>query len=220
MMSFDIARAAVRSVCPRACRGATVLLAGAMMLAGPANAGQSLESLLWKGAAATTLALAAATNPLGADGVTAEVGGGNRIAVVGIGARWDWNEDLLDVFGWKVDSYWKLEFFRWQSLRNREQSGTSLTAGLVPVFRFVDKDSRFRPYVDVGVGIAVFSASRFEGRQFGSNFQFTDVFGFGGHFGQHNQWKLGYKFQHYSNGSVKIPNKGINFHFLSLSYLY
>ncbi len=221
-MSFDFTKAAMRSLCfGWSRRASVVLLVGSLLLTGTAQAGQQpLESLMWKSAVATTAALIAITNPLEADGMLAEVGGGDHINVVRIGARWDWKEDLLDVFGWKVDSYWKLEFSRWQSTRDASQEGVSVTAGLIPMFRFVDKQNHFRPYIDVGVGVNVFSVSRLEDHQFGSNFQFSDVLGFGAHFGNRNQWELGYKFQHYSNGSVRVPNKGINFNFLTLSYMY
>ncbi|NOX76214.1 MAG: acyloxyacyl hydrolase [Gammaproteobacteria bacterium] len=222
MVSLDVARAAVRSLCfgrPR--QVSLVLLVGGLLLTGGVvQAAQPIESFVWKAAVATTAVLIATTNPLEADGMLAEVGGGDHINVVRIGARWDWKEDLLDVFGWKVDTYWQLEFSKWQSTRDASQDGSSVTAGLIPVFRFVGKQNRFRPYIDVGVGVNVFSVSRLEDHQFGSNFQFSDVFGFGVHFGNRNQWELGYKFQHYSNGSVRVPNKGINFSFLTLSYMY
>ena len=37
-------------------------------------------------------------------------------------------------------------------------------------------------------------------------------------FGSHQQYEAGYRFQHISNGGIKEPNPGINFHQLYLQY--
>ncbi len=185
-----------------------------------AHANQPFESFLWKTSAATTAALIATTNPLGADRMSSEVGGGDHVYVIRVGAEWDWRDDLMEVFGWQLSSYWQLDFSKWQSTRDASQTGANVTVGLVPMFRFSGSEGYYQPYLDVGVGVSVFSVSRLEDHQFGSNFQFSSLFGVGINFGNRNQWGLGYKFQHYSNGSVRVPNKGINFNFITLSYKY
>ncbi len=184
------------------------------------HAGQPLESLVWKMSVATTAALIATTNPLKARGMTTEIGGGDHVSVVRAGAQWDWNDDLLEVFGWNVSSYWQLDFSRWQSTRDSSQTGVNMTVGFTPMFRFTGKEGYVQPYVDVGVGISLFTVSSFQEHEFGSNFQFADMLGIGANIGKRNQWGFAYKFQHYSNGSVRVPNKGINFHFLTLTYQY
>ncbi|MCF6336419.1 MAG: acyloxyacyl hydrolase [Gammaproteobacteria bacterium] len=169
---------------------------------------------------ATTAALIATTNPLKARGMTTEIGGGDHVSVVRAGAQWDWNDDLLEVFGWNVSSYWQLDFSRWQSTLDASQTGVNMTVGLTPMFRFTGKKGYVQPYLDVGVGVNLFTVSRFQEHEFGSNFQFSDQFSVGANIGKRNQWGFAYKFQHYSNGSVRVPNKGINFHFLTLTYQY
>jgi lipid A 3-O-deacylase len=184
------------------------------------HANQPVESFLWKASAATTAVLIATTNPLKADRMSSEMGGGEQVFVIRAGAEWDWNEGLMEVFGWKLSSYWQLDFSKWQSTRDASQDGANVTVGLTPMFRFTGKKGYYQPYVDVGVGIYLFTVSQLEDHEFGSNFQFSDMFGVGMHFGKRNQWGLGYKFQHYSNGSVRVPNHGINFNFITLSYKY
>ena len=186
----------------------------------PAYANQPLESFMWKASAAATAVLIAKTNPLKADRMSLETGGGDHFYIIRAGAEWDWNDNLLNVYGWNVDSYWQLDFSKWQSTRDASQSGANVTVGLTPMFRFTGSKGYVQPYLDVGVGVYLFTDSTLEDHEFGSNFQFSDLFRVGALIGNRNQWGIGYKFQHYSNGSVREPNKGINFHFITLSYKY
>lgn len=188
--------------------------------AGQAQANQPVESALWKASAAVTAALIAVTNPIKADRISAEAGGGEHVYVLRVGAEWDWNDDLLELYGWKLSNYWKLDFSKWQSTRDASQAGANVTVDLTPVFRFTGEIGGIESYADVGVGVALFSVSRLEDHEFGSNFQFSSQFALGTRFGERNQWAVGYKFQHYSNGSVREGNHGINFNFLTLSYKY
>lgn len=190
------------------------------LLVPQANANQPVESFLWKASAAASAVLIATTNPIQADRISMELGGGEHVNVVRVGAEWDWNDDLMTVFGWDLSTYWQLEFSRWQSTRDASQDGANVTAGLIPMFRFTGNKGYFQPYLDVGVGISFFTVSQLEDHEFGSNFQFTDLFVLGARFGKRHQWALSYKFQHYSNGAVRVPNQGINFNFLTLSYKY
>ncbi len=175
---------------------------------------------MWKSSAAATAALIATTNPLKTDRMSLEIGGGDHFYVTRAGAEWNWNDDLMQVFGWNLSSYWQLDFSKWQSTVDASQDGANVTVGLTPMFRFTGSKGYYQTYVDVGVGVYLFTHSQLKDHEFGSNFQFTDLFGVGTHFGNRNQWGLGYKFQHYSNGSVRVPNKGINFNFITLSYKY
>lgn len=149
-----------------------------------------------------------------------EVGGGEHVYVIRAGATWDWNDDLMQLFGWNLSTYWQLDFSKWQSTRDASQDGANVTVGLIPIFRFTGNKGYFQPYLDVGVGVYLFTVSQLEDHEFGSNFQFSDLFSVGAHFGKRHQWSVGYKFQHYSNGSVRVPNHGINFNFVTLSYDY
>lgn len=152
--------------------------------------------------------------------MSSELGGGEHMNVARVGAQWDWNDNLMTVFGWRLDSYWQLDFSKWQSTRDSSQDGAVVTAGFTPMFRFTGNKGSVQPYLDVGVGVYVFSVSSIEDHEFGSNFQFSDMFSVGANFGKRYQWGVGYKFQHYSNGSVRVPNHGINFHLMTLSYEY
>lgn len=175
---------------------------------------------MWKTSATMTAALIIITNPVKADRVSMEIGGGEHVYVTRVGVEWDWKDDVMDVFGWNLGTHWQLDFSKWQSTRDSSQDGANVTLGLTPVFRFTGNKGYIQPYFDVGVGVYLFSVSHLEDHEFGSNFQFSDRLGVGMFMGARKQWGLGYKFQHYSNGSTRVPNTGINFHLLTLSYKY
>ena len=198
------------------------LLALSLMLVGlgQAQAGQPAESLAWKTAVAITATLIYATNPVGADRMTVEGGGGEDVGVLRIGAQWDWNDDLLELWGYSLSTYWQFDYSKWQSTKDSSQRGANNTLGLSPVFRFTRKTGSVRPYLDTSVGVYLFSSTQVNGSNFGDAFQFSDMLGLGLLVGKRQQWGLGYKFQHYSNGSTALPNNGINFHFLTVSYEY
>jgi len=185
-----------------------------------AQASDPIESTVWKAAVTTTAVLIATTNPLKARSMSMEIGSGDRVYVVRGGAQWDWNDDLMEVFGWTLSSYWQFDISRWQSTVDLSQEGVNMTVGFTPMFRFTGKKGYVQPFLDVGVGVYLFTVSSFQEYEFGSNFQFSDVVSVGANVGKRNQWGFAYKFQHYSNGSVRVPNEGINFHFLTMTYKY
>ena len=81
------------------------------------------------------------------------------------------------------------------------------------MFRLAQKNvSGVLPYLEGGfIGLHLISPTFiYTGRKFGSAFQFGNHIGFGVRFGEHRQFDLGYRFQHMSNGGIKMPNQGIN----------
>lgn len=190
--------------------------------ANEAQARTKFESFMWKSAVAASIALIAVTNPANTDAVTLEQGvdGDGDFEVTRVGLQWDWNDNLLELYDWKLNSYWQLEFSKWQGTYDSAQEAANVTAGIIPMFRFIGKPGYTQAFVDVGVGISLFTDSKLGGHEFGSNFQFTDILAAGVNVGKRNQWGFAYKFEHYSNGSVRPPNSGINFHALTLTYRY
>lgn len=187
---------------------------------GQAQAAQPIGSWAWKTASAITISLFYATNITGADRMTFEFGNGENVNAARIGAQWDWNDDLLEVFGFNLGTYWQFDYTKWQSTLDSSQDGANNTLGLTPVFRFTQQFGSTKVYVDTSLGVYLFSSTQVNDSKFGANFQFSDSLAMGAYFGKKNQWTAGYKFQHYSNGSVKLPNNGINLNFLTVSYKY
>jgi len=102
-----------------------------------------------------------------------------------------------------LGGYWDATYSYWQGRKNTSRH--SLSTSPVLVYEF--NGERFNPYIEGGIGVALFSSTRVEGQRLGSAFQFEDRLGAGVRFaGQ----ELGVRVWHYSNGSLKSPNDGIN----------
>ena len=92
-------------------------------------------------------------------------------------------------------------------------------AGLTPVL----EARRLIPLgtigVNMGIGAHLLSATRFDGNDLGSAFQFGDHVGINWQ-STAGRWALGYRFQHLSNAGIAPPNEGVNFHVLHVSWRY
>jgi len=178
------------------------------------------ESNAWKVAIASSLSLIYITNGLHADRMILESGGGESVYILRAGAQWDWEEDILEFLGFNLGAYLQFDYAKWQSTKDSSQEGANNSIGFTPVFRFTRHTDWATIYLETSIGMALVATTHINNNQFGSNFQFTDSLSIGGMFGARRQWGVGYKYYHMSNNSIKLPNNGINFHLLSLSYEY
>ena len=192
-----------------------------LFVSGQSQAGATkYESNSWKVAIASSLSLIYITNGLKADRMIFETGGGEGVNIVRAGAQWDWEEDILEFLGFSLDAYLQFDYAKWQSTKDSSQVGANNSIGFTPVFRFIRRTDWATIYLDTSIGVALVSSTQINDNGFGSNFQFTDSLSVGAFFGNRRQWGVGYKYNHMSNNSIKLPNNGINFHLLSISYEY
>jgi lipid A 3-O-deacylase len=155
------------------------------------------------------------------DSVSLEIGTGNRTRLTRAGMQWAWERQWRNSDGTHVGGYWDLTLAQWQSSRYRNQPGNKhlLTAiGITPVFRF-QNDSLAGLYGEAGIGLHhLFDLYDNNGRQLSTNFEFASHVGVGYVF--QNSLDIGVKIQHFSNGSIKKPNNGVNFIVLRTSYRF
>ncbi len=176
--------------------------------------------------ALAVLALAFPVAAAAVDGVSFEYGKSSSsnadVKSYRVGLQWDWKTRWLDTGGWHLGGYWDLNLGQWDN-NSAAKTNSSLTdIGLTPVIRFQQNNpAGVSPYAEVGIGVHLLSASSVsEQRKFGSGFQFGDHLGVGLRFGDKGRYDLGYRYQHLSNGGLKDPNQGINFHQLRLQYRF
>lgn len=189
-------------------------------LAADSDEQASTEALLWQSIVAATLTLFVVTNPLEMDRVILEMGEGNDVALVRLGMQHEWKNNLLQFWGNTLHLYWQADYAKWQSNLDSKQTGANNSFGVVPMFRFTRPIGSAMAYLDMGVGAYAVSTSKINDRNLGTNFQFGDQLTFGGMWGVRQQWGVGYRYWHLSNNSLQLPNNGINFHLLSLTYRY
>jgi len=115
----------------------------------------------------------------------------------------DFASHWLESSSGHLGGYWDFTYSYWQGRKNKSRH--SLSASPVLVYEF--NGTHFRPYIEAGIGLALFSATRVEKQRLGTAFQFEDRVGIGLRFAQQ---EVGLRYWHYSNGSLKSPNDGID----------
>lgn len=76
------------------------------------------------------------------------------------------------------------------------------------------------PFAEVGLGPYWVSRSVPYDRRLSTAFQFGSFAGVGLHLGPRHSYEIGYKFFHLSNGGIRKPNGGLNFHVLRLGFRF
>ena len=151
------------------------------------------------------------------DGMSVELGTGDSVDMGRVGLQWDWSRRFFQGSDWHLGGYWDLALGHWHRGNARPNEHDNITEiGLTPVFR-LQANSLTGPYVEAAIGFHLLSHSSIGDKRMSTKFQFGDHIGAGYRFGKQGV-DLSYRFQHLSNGSIKRPNPGINFHQIRLQY--
>ncbi|MEM5387002.1 acyloxyacyl hydrolase [Paraburkholderia phymatum] len=142
----------------------------------------------------------------------------HHVRKLDLGFVWDPNLTWWEIGGWHFALIGEAHAAWWHTDEGNVHNNIG-EFGVTPVVRFIKGSGAFRPFVEAGVGVRVLTSPRISSTfTLGSAFQFADMVGAGAQFGSHQQYQLGYRFQHVSNGGIKEPNPGINFHQVYVQY--
>ena len=152
------------------------------------------------------------------DGVAFEIGSGEHADMARVSVQWDWKKRWFQTANWHLGGYWDVAAGYWHDggARGRQHEGI-FDLGVTPVFR-IQPNGLVGPYIEAAIGFHLLSHTSIGDRRLSTAFQFGDHVGAGYRFGAKGSYDLGYRFQHLSNGSIKRPNPGINFHQIRLQY--
>jgi lipid A 3-O-deacylase len=155
------------------------------------------------------------------DSASFEFGAGSSVTQVRAGVQSDWNVRWLASDGRHLSGYWDATLSQWRGTAYRGVSGRhqNITSiGFTPVFRY-QRDDKLGWYVEAGIGANLMSEVYNNGHdQLSTAFQFGDHIGVG--YVMPNKWELGLKVQHFSNGGIKNPNRGVEFLMFKASYRF
>lgn len=154
------------------------------------------------------------------DGVSIDLGNGDATDTGRVGVLWDWDKQWFADGDWLVTGFWEASLGTWNGKSGAGNNQNITDIGVTPVFRFQQKQpDGLAPYAEGAIGFHLITPTFINAnRKFGSSFQFGDHLGVGVRFGQHQQFDLGYRYQHLSNGGLKKPNQGINFNQVRFAY--
>jgi lipid A 3-O-deacylase len=120
-----------------------------------------------------------------------------------LGLVFDWDKKWFESDVGHLTGYWNGAYTYWTGDKRSANNSLSFS----PVFVYEFGNGNVKPYVEAGVGVALFSSTRVETQDLGSAFLFEDRVGFGFRFsGGH---EIGIRATHYSNAGIKEPNAGV-----------
>ena len=120
---------------------------------------------------------------------------------LGLNANWDKSWLQSDVG--RLTGYWSGAYTYWEG----DKSSASSSLSFSPVFVYEFAGETVKPYVEAGIGVALFSHTEVEGNKLGTAFQFEDRLGVGLRFaGGH---EVGIRATHYSNAGLSSTNDGV-----------
>ncbi|MFQ5950170.1 MAG: acyloxyacyl hydrolase [Nitrospiria bacterium] len=118
---------------------------------------------------------------------------------------------LRSNIGW-LSGYYEASLNYWQR-GNDDLFGVAFSP--VFVYNFGDKSKTIQPYIEGGIGAAYISDTEIGSRDLTTHFQFEDRAGLGI---RSRKVDLNFRYMHYSNGSIKQPNEGIDIFIFTISF--
>lgn len=131
-----------------------------------------------------------------------------------LGMSRDWNRQWLNSDRGHLTGYWDAGYTHWAA--GTYSAAHTLSFSPVFVYRFNGEGEGPRPFIEVGIGISVFSSTQVGRRNMSSAFHFEDRLGAGYQFA--GGTSLGVRAIHYSNAGLKMPNQGIESYALFVSH--
>ena len=120
-------------------------------------------------------------------------------------------------WSWSLGADWRLQSRMEASLGWLGQSGVNAVIGTCgPSFIVAAKDLPIS--LELGVSPTLLSRYDFPGKDLGQFFQFNSHAGI--NFDFWRRFRLGYRFEHISNGGFSEPNPGLNLNIFSFSYRF
>jgi lipid A 3-O-deacylase len=118
-----------------------------------------------------------------------------------LGVQCDFGRNFSESSTGRLTGYWDTAYTFWQGDKTADNHSVALT----PVFVYEFAGETVKPYIEAGIGVALFSSTELEEQDLGSSFQFEDRLGVGLRFNGH---EIGLRAMHYSNAGISSPNDG------------
>lgn len=118
-----------------------------------------------------------------------------------LGVQCDFGRNFTESSTGRLTGYWDTAYTYWQG----DETASNHSLSLSPVLVYEFAGETFKPYIEAGIGVALFSSTELEDQDLGSSFQFEDRLGAGVRFNGH---EIGLRAMHYSNAGISSPNDG------------
>ena len=120
-----------------------------------------------------------------------------------LGLNSNWDKSWLQSDVGRLTGYWSGAYTYWEG----DKSSANNSLSFSPVFVYEFAGETVKPYIEAGIGMALFSKTEVEEQKLGTAFQFEDRIGVGLRFnGGH---EVGIRATHYSNAGLSSTNDGV-----------
>ncbi|MCL4122781.1 UNVERIFIED_CONTAM: hypothetical protein GTU68_001247 [Idotea baltica] len=125
-------------------------------------------------------------------------------AVYRVATQFNFGTKWLESDTGHLTGYWDAGYTYWIG----DDTASNNSISLSPVFTYVFNSSGgITPYIEAGIGGALFSSTELETNDLSTSFLFEDRIGVGIRFAKVHDVAL--RIIHYSNGGIKEPNDGV-----------
>jgi lipid A 3-O-deacylase len=141
-----------------------------------------------------------------------------------VAGRWDWDVVWLKGFPTELTGYWEGGFGYWRANTRTDDENNHLfiTSGS-PILQIwvgpvdLKKNAIF---FELGIGPAYFSADSLGRKDFGSQWHFEDKFGAGINIATENPLQMIFRYYHYSNAGIILPNEGLDLYTIGVVWFF
>ncbi|SIN73014.1 lipid A 3-O-deacylase [Sulfurivirga caldicuralii] len=205
-----------------------IAFCAACLFAIGARAENDTDTLMKNTAIAGAIASWAAAAWLGDDVAAAALhaGGRQHLGLAGGSASqtdmaqmlygWDFSHNLIERPTWRLRGQWEVDLTGWWANKSSRRNNSGWMTGITPVLQFEHR-STYRPYAEFGIGLKYLSDILVGDQYKSTQLQFGDLVGAGISI---DNWQLGFRFLHISNGGIETPNPGTNYYGIKLDYAF
>ncbi len=137
-----------------------------------------------------------------------------------ISAQWDW-KTWLEESPVQFASLMDLSYGYMHDSDSDDGKFDPHVFAFTPLWRLQMRDpiaGLITPFLEVGIGISLFTETRADHRKLSTVYQFEDHIGLGFKLGKEQKYDLKVSYWHYSNADLKRPNSGVNFIMTTFGY--
>lgn len=138
---------------------------------------------------------------------------GESTMVYRIGTQFDFGTSWWETSVGRLTGYWDAGYTYWDG----DETASNHSVSFAPVFVYEFAGETVKPFIEAGIGVALFADTDLEDNDLGSSFQFEDRIGAGLRF---NGQAVGVRAIHYSNAGIKDPNDGVEAYSLYYSVAF
>jgi len=151
--------------------------------------------------------------------LSTDIGSDNTMQNARFALGVNWQDPIYESGRFSINGRWEVSGDLWYSSDLTTQNTTGWMIGLSPIFNYNWKmTSKLTPYIETGSGIQYLSDSTIENKFKSTQFQFSDILGFGIKIDR--QLEMGYRYLHISNANISLPNPGTDIHNFHIAYKF